>query len=77
MQPLSECCGQATEGVVIRAGDWEPTPPRPGSLDDAMARGFDPDTARLPDSNEPLDAEWQGALDRSLEIVRALREEER
>lgn len=43
-------------------GGWEPTPPRPGSLDDAMARGFDPDSARLPDSNEPLNAEWQEHL---------------
>lgn len=25
-------------------GGWEPTPPRPGSLDDAQARGFDPKT---------------------------------
>ena len=44
-----------------------------GRLDDAMMRGFDPDTARLPDNGEPLTPEWQGALDRSIEIVRHLR----
>ena len=30
---------------MILAGQWEPTPPRPGSLDDCMARGFDTDSA--------------------------------
>lgn len=27
---------------MILAGQWEPSPPRPGSYDDAQARGFDP-----------------------------------
>ena len=26
---------------MILAGQWEPTPPRAGSLDDCQARGFD------------------------------------
>lgn len=54
-------------------GGWEPTPPQPGSLDDAMARGFDPTTASLPDNTDPLGDEWQHALDRSLEIVAHLK----
>ena len=55
-------------------GGYEPTPPRPGSLDDALARGFDVDSVRHDRSTpEPLTPEWQDALDRSLEIVRHMR----
>lgn len=54
--------------------DYEPTPPRAGSYDDALARGFDVDSVRHDRSTpEPLTPEWQDALDRSLEIVRHMR----
>lgn len=55
-------------------GGFEPTPPRPGSLDDCMARGFDTDSVKHDRATpEPLSPEWQDALDRSIEIVRHLR----
>lgn len=55
-------------------GDYEPTPPRAGSLDDALSRGFDVDSVKHDRATpEPLTPEWQDALDRSLEIVRHMR----
>lgn len=60
---------------MILAGQWEPTPPRPGSLDDANARGFDTDSLRHDNATpEPLDDVWQAALDGAIDQARHLRE---
>lgn len=59
---------------MIHHREWEPTPPRPGSLDDATARGFDPDSVRHDRATpEPLTPEWQAALDGAVEQARHLR----
>lgn len=59
---------------MILHSDWQPTPPRPGSVDDALSRGFDPDSLKHDRATpEPLDDEWQAALDGALEIVRHMR----
>lgn len=59
---------------MILAGQWEPTPPRTGSLDDANARGFDADSLRHDHATpEPLDDVWQAALDGAIDQARHLR----
>ena len=56
---------------MILAGQWEPTPPRAGSLDDCMARGFDTDSIRHDHATpEPLDDVWQAALDGAVEAAK-------
>ena len=61
---------------MILAGNWwEPTPPRPGSLDDCEARGFDPASVEADRAiPEPLDEAWQDALDRSIGAAKHLRD---
>lgn len=59
---------------MILAGQWEPTPPRTGSLDDCTARGFDTDSAKWDRvTPEPLDETWQAALDGAIAEARRLR----
>lgn len=55
--------------------DWEPAPPRPGSLDDCMERGFDPATPECDRvTPEPLDEKWQEWLDQSVRAAQHRRE---
>jgi hypothetical protein len=55
-----------------------PLPEHPGSRDEADDRGFDPDSIQHDRvTPEPLDDEWQAALDGAVEQARALREEGR
>jgi hypothetical protein len=53
-----------------------PLPEHPGSRDEANDRGFDPDSIRHDRvTSEPLDDEWQAALEGSIEAARHLRED--
>jgi hypothetical protein len=60
---------------MILAGQWEPSPPRPHSLDDCNDRGFDTDSAKWDRvTPEPLNEVWQAALDGAIAEAKHLRE---
>ena len=60
---------------MILGNWWEPTPPRPGSLDDAQARGFDPESVKHDRvTPEPLDETWQQWLDGAVTAAKHRRE---
>ena len=61
---------------MILAGQWEPTPPRPGSLDDCMARGFDTDSVRWDRMPVETDPELAALLSRQAQEIQAMRDED-